>query len=335
LTAPVLAPGWFFLPKAGVRSWGYSLQHTLAGDPTAPSTTIPWTSVDSGLIFDREARWFGENLTQTLEPRLFYVYVPYRNQDSMPIFDTGLSDFNFPQLFTENRFGGGDRFGDANQLTGAMTTRFLQSGGQEAFRATIGQRYYFSEERVGMPGAPLRTYHKSDYLASVGGRVFRHVSFDATTQYNQRDHRPERYSVAARYSPEIAKVISASYRYSRDALRQIDISGQWPVAAGWYAIGRYNYSLLDKRLVDGIAGVEYNAGCWVFRAVYQRIQAAAQVTSTALFFQMVFIGAGELGNDEVLTLLKRNVSGYAVTNPSDPTKVPTGARPTLPFQQIY
>ncbi len=336
VAAPFLAPGWFFTPRAGVRSVAYGLQNTAPGITTSPKVAVPWMSVDGGLIFDREARFFGDTLTQTLEPRLFYVYVPYRYQDDIPLFDTGLADFSFPQLFTENRFGGGDRFGDANHLTAAMTTRFLGSGGQEAFRATIGQRFYFDEERVPItPGAPLRTYGKSDYLASIGGRLFQHWTFDATTQYNQRQARAERYSVAAKYSPEVAKVVSASYRYNRDTLRQIDVAGQWPVRAGWYAVGRYNYSLLDKRLVDGLAGLEYNAGCWVFRAVFQRHQAAAQVTSSGVFFQLVFIGAGELGSDETLTLMKRSVPGYTVTNPSDPTLAPSGVRPQLPFKQIY
>ena len=336
ISAPWLAPGWFVTPRAGVRSVAYGLQNTGPGVPTSPRVIVPWMSIDSGLVFDREARWFGENLTQTLEPRLYYAYVPYRNQDNIPLFDTGLADFSYPQLFTENRFGGGDRFGDANHLTAALTTRFLRTEGHEDLRATIAQRFYFDDERVGLtPTSPLRRFQKSDYLASIGGRLFRHWTFDATTQYNPRDNRAERYTVATRYSPEVAKVVSASYRYNRDTIRQIDFSGQWPVAAGWYAVGRYNYSLLDKRLVDGLAGVEYNAGCWVFRAVFQRIQAAAQVTSTAFFFQLVFIGAGELGSDEVLTLLKRNVPGYSVTNPNDPTLAPAGVRPMLPFRQIY
>jgi LPS-assembly protein len=334
--APQLAPGWFVTPRAGLRAVAYGLQNTGPGIATSPRVSIPWMSLDGGLLFDRAARWFGENLTQTLEPRLFYVYVPYRNQDNIPIFDTGLADFNFPQLFSENRFGGGDRFGDANQLTAAVTTRFLQSGGQEAFRATVGQRFYFSEERVALtPGAPLRTFHRSDYLASIGGRLLRHLTFDATTQYNQRDDRAERYTMSTRYSPEIGKVASASYRYSRNTIRQIDVSGQWPVRPGWYAVGRYNYSLLDKRLVDGVAALEYNAGCWVFRAAFQRIQAAAQVVSTAVYFQLVFVGAGELGTDEVLTLLRRNVPGYSITNPSDPTLAPPSLQRPLPFQQIY
>lgn len=337
--APALSPGWFFTPKAGLRYFGYSLENPAPGAAVSPAVAIPWGSLDTGLVFERDTRWFGDNLTQTLEPRLFYVYVPYRNQNQIPIFDTGLAEFNFPQLFSENRFTGGDRFGDANQVTTALTTRFLQSNGQEALRGTIGQRYYFSTERVGLtPTDTLRTYHTSDLLTSVGGRLFKHLTFDTTTQYNRRDGRPERYTVSTRYSPEVAKVVSASYRYNRDPLnplRQIDVSGQWPIAAGWYGVGRYNYSILDKRLVDGLAGIEYNAGCWVFRAVFQRIQTAAQVSSTAFFFQLEFTGVGQIGTDEINTLLRRNVPGYSVTNPRDPTLAPPSARQRLPFEQVY
>ena len=337
--SPVLAPGWFITPKAGLRYMGYNIENTPAGTAGSPGVAIPWFSADTGLIFERDARWFGENLTQTFEPRLFYVYVPYRNQDQIPIFDTGLAEFNFPQLFSENRFAGGDRFGDANQLTTTFTTRFLQNNGQEALRATLGQRYYFTNERVGLtPTDTLRTYHTSDLLASVGGRLFKYWTFDTTTQYNQRESKAQRYTVSTRYSPELAKVVSASYRFNQDPanpLKQIDVSGQLPVAAGWYAVGRYNYSLLDKRLVDGLAGVEYNAGCWVFRAVFQRMQAAAQIASTAIFVQIEFTGVGQLGTDEVVTQLKRNVPGYSSTNPRDPTLAPSGVRQRLPFEQVY
>lgn len=334
--APTLAPGWFVTPKTGVRYASYSLDHLALGQETAPRVAIPWFSVDSGLIFEREARWFGETLTQTFEPRLYYLNVPFRNQDQIPLFDTGLADFTFAQLFTENRFTGGDRFGDANELTFAMTSRFLGAGGQEAFRATVGQRYFLRDERVGLtPTTPASARRTSDLLASVGGRVFRHWTFDTTAQYNPHDKRAERYTVSTRYAPEIAKVISASYRFNRETIRQIDISGQWPVATGWYAIGRYNYSLLDKRLLEGIAGLEYNAGCWVFRVVAQRVQAAAQVASTAFYLQLELRGVGEVGTDEALNLMRRNVSGYSVTNPKDPALIPPSMQRPLPFQQIF
>ena len=336
LTAPVLSPGAFFTPKAGVRYVQYNLEQVPAGSSGRPGVAIPWYSLDTGLVFDRETRILGENLTQTLEPRFFYVYIPYRNQNTTPLFDTALADFNFAQLFTENRFNGGDRFGDANQLTSAITTRFLYAGGQEMLRATFGQRNYFRDEKVGLtPDSPLRTYHTSNLLASVGGRPFKAWTFDTTVEYNRRDDRLERYSASTRYSPETAKVVSASYRFNRDTLRQIDISTQYPVSAGWYAVARYNYSLLDKRLVDGLGGLEYNAGCWVFRAVVQRIQAAAQVSSTIFFLQLEFTGVGQIGNDEVITMLKRNVPGYSISNPRDSTFAPPSARRPLPFEQIY
>jgi LPS-assembly protein len=343
LALPALGAGWFFTPKAGARYMGYSLDRTTEGQNKTPGVTVPWVSVDSGLVFDRDATLFGDNVQQTLEPRLFYVYAPYRNQDEIPLFDTALADFNYPQLFTENRFSGGDRFGDANQLTVALTSRLLQSNGQERMRATIGQRYYFQEERVGLTSSSaLRTSSASDILASLGGRLARQWSFDVTTQYWLREGVVQRFSFGTRYSPEIAKVVNASYRYQRDqasstgeGLHQIDLSGQWPIAAGWYGVGRYNYSFLDKTLLEGLAGFEYNAGCWVFRTVVQRLQAATNVTSTALIFQIEFNGLGQVGTAEASNFMRRNVPGYSVTNPSDPALAPPSARQRLPFEQVY
>ena len=335
LAGAFVAPGWYVTPKAGVRAVTYGFERNAVGQPDSASLAIPFFSFDSGLILERESRWFDARLTQTLEPRLFYVFVPYRRQDHIPSFDTAVADFNYPQLFNVNRFVGGDRFGDANQLTFAVSSRFLQDSGQEAFRATLGQRYYFSDERVGFPGTPPRTHAESDMLASVGGRVFQHWTYDATTQYNQHEKLAERYTTALRYTPERAKVVNFTYRFNRQALKQLDLSGQWPLAAGWYGVGRYNYSLLDKRLLEGLAGFEYNAGCWSFRTVLQRVQAATRVSSSTLFFQLELRGVGQIGTDETVELLKRNVPGYSLTNPSDPMLTPPSARPRLPFEQVY
>ena len=336
LALPLLAPGWFITPKLGLRSVSYGLERADPGQQQAPHVSLPWASLDSGLVFERASGLLGAGSTQTLEPRLFYVYIPYRDQDSLPLFDTALADFNYAQLFSENRFVGGDRFGDANQATLALTSRFLQANGQEGVRATIAQRYYFEEERVGLtPSSPLRSSKDSDILASIGARLGRSWIFDATTQYNRHEQRAERYTTAVSYRPEPAKVLNASYRFQRDVLKQVDISGQWPLRPGWYGVGRYNYSIQDKRLLEGLAGIEYNAGCWVFRAVVQRIQAAAQVSSTAFIFQIEFNGIGTIGTDEAVELLKRNVPGYSVTNPADSQLAPPSARPLLPFQQVY
>lgn len=336
LAAPLLAPGYFVTPKVGFRSTNYHLTRTAPGQPARQSVNVPWMSADAGLIFEREASLFGDKLTQTLEPRAYYLYVPYRAQDQMPLFDTALADFNYASLFSENRFAGGDRFGDANQVTLALTSRMLNASGQELFRATIGQRYFFKNERVALNAAtPLRSVDSSDILASLGGRFLRDWTFDGTVQYSTRESRAERYGAQLRYSPEIAKVINASYRFNRDQLRQVDLSGQWPVSSGWYAIGRYNYSFRDGRMLEGLGGLEYNGGCWVFRAVFSRIQAAAQTTSSALLFQLELNGLGAIGSDDVVNFLKRRVPGYAVTNPSDAALVPPSLRPRLPFEQVF
>jgi LPS-assembly protein len=204
-------------------------------------------------------------------------------------------------------------------------------------RATLGQRYYFSDERVGLtPTSVLRTSGQSDLLASIGGRLAQNLTFDTSLQYNPQEARTERSSISARYAPEIAKVISASYRYNRESdIKQIDVAGQWPIAAGWYAMGRVNYSFQDSRLLAGVAGLEYNAGCWVFRGAFQRLQAATNITSSGVFFQLEFNGMGGLGSDEIVGLLKRNVPGYAVTNPTEPRLVPPSMQQQLPFQQVF
>jgi len=336
LAMPLLAPGWFITPQFGLRSVHYDLSTTAPGQLGSLRVNQPWLSVDAGLIFDRPTRWFGQDVTQTFEPRAFYVYAPARDYSLVPLFDTALADFNYAQIFSENRFTGGDRFGDADQLTLAATSRLLGPGGQELLRGTLAQRFYVKGEEVGLtPASPLRVFKSSDILASLGGRFARHWTFDASTQYDESQKRMARYSASLRYSPEIAKVISASYRFNRDALRQVDVAGQWPLAPGWYAVGRYNYSFLDRRLLEGLAGIEYNGGCWVLRAVFQRIQAATQVSSTAFFFQLELNGIGTIGSDDTLTLLKRSVPGYAVSNPRDQSLVPPGVRRPLPFEQVF
>ncbi|HUK03863.1 MAG TPA: LPS-assembly protein LptD, partial [Burkholderiales bacterium] len=337
ISAPLLAPGYFLTPKIGAHFANYGLTHFATGTPENQNVTVPWASLDGGLMFDRDTRWLGQALTQTLEPRFYYVYAPFRDQNQVPIFDTGLADFNFAQIFSENRFVGGDRFGDANQITIAATSRLITSSGLELLRGTIGQRYYFADERVGLtPASALRTRGQSDLLASVGGHPTQNFSFDATVQYNPQDTRFERYSVSARYAPEIAKVISAGYGYNRvSSIHQMDVSGQWPIATGWYAIGRFNYSFIDSLPLQTIAGIEYNAGCWVFRGVFQRLQAATSTVSSGFFLQLELNGLGSLGSDDIVTLLRRNVPGYAVTNPTESRLIPSSLRPALPFQQVF
>jgi LPS-assembly protein len=147
-------PGYFFEPAAGYDFTQYDLQDAAPGTPSTPTRALPYARVDAGLIFERNAGSVGQR-TQTLEPRLVYSYVPYRNQDELPIFDSGLPDLNLTELFRTNRYVGYDRVGDANQLALALTTRlFDHVSGAQYLSATIGQIRYFSIPRVGLPADP-------------------------------------------------------------------------------------------------------------------------------------------------------------------------------------
>ena len=338
ITAPYLTPGYFITPKAGARLVNYGLDQVAAGQPTRQSVAIPWLSLDSGLVFDRSARIAERDFTQTLEPRLYYVRAPYRNQDKVPVFDTGLADFNFASIFSENRFAGGDRFGDANQLTVAATSRLLFPSGQEFVRGTIGQRFSFSDQRVSLtPGAPPQTSGSSNLLASVGARMARDWNFDTAVQYNPRDRRNDRSSANLRFAPEFAKFVNLGYRYNRDSanpINQVDVSGQWPVSPGWFAIGRYNYSMYDGKLLEGVAGLEYNGGCWVVRFIAHRTQVATQVASTEFFVQLELNGFAQIGSDP-FDMLKRAIPGYTATNTRSDQPMPASLQRKLPFDQVF
>lgn len=144
-------PGYYIEPAAGYNFTQYDLRDTLAGTSSTPTRALPYARVDMGMVFERDAGSQGQR-SQTLEPRVVYSYVPYRNQDSLPIFDSGLPDLNLTELFRTNRFVGDDRIGDANQLALGLTTRlFDQHSGAQYLSATIGQIRYFDIPRVGLP----------------------------------------------------------------------------------------------------------------------------------------------------------------------------------------
>jgi LPS-assembly protein len=314
ISLPLQTEVFSLTPKLGLHSTRYNLDRQAAGTPDKLTRNVPIFSVDSGVTFERELDWFGTKVTQTLEPRLYYLYVPVRDQSLIPIFDTGATGFDFAQIFAENRYGGGDRIGDANQATVMVTSRLLDPlTGAESIRAAFGQRFYFSTQNVGLPGEVLRSDRQTDFLGSLSGRILPKVYADIGVQYNPRLSRVERLNVGGRYQPEPGKVLNAGYRYTRDQLGQIDISGQWPLFDGWHAVGRFNYSTLDKRMVESVAGLEYDGGCWVGRIVMQRLATQTQASNTALFFQLELNGFARVGSNP-LEILKRNVPGYGVIN---------------------
>ncbi|HEX9194646.1 MAG TPA: LPS assembly protein LptD, partial [Azonexus sp.] len=340
LSLPIVHPAYFVIPKIGVSATQYGLSNlTDPNQASSISRVLPTFSIDSSLIFERETSLLDKAFIQTLEPRLYYVYIPYKNQSNIPIFDTAQADFNFAQIFSENRYSGYDRINDANQLTAAVATRFLDSAtGTERFKAMVGQRYYFNPSLVdinytpiGTPIVPIGNQQQgySNVLAAATGLILPKTYADVAWDYNYRDGYSDRIAAGLRYQPELAKVISAGYRYTRDPnfnitqVNQIDITGQWPLTSRLYAVGRYNWSFLGKQtvsdlspggqLLEAIAGFEYNAGCWAARVVGQRLAALSGSPNTTLFLQLELTDFGSVGSNPI-SLLRRSIPGYGKTN---------------------
>lgn len=321
VSLPIVHPAFQITPKFGVHMTRYQMDKTRADGSKSITRTLPIFTFDSTVAFEREMRWLDNDYIQTLEPRLYYVNIPYRKQQDIPLFDTGLSDFNFAQMFSENRYSGFDRINDANQLTAALTTRMLNaSTGAERFKAMLGQRYYFKPQRVAVTGETTRQKNFSNLVAAVSGAVLPKTYVDAAWEYNYTATASERFSAGARFQPELGKVLSASYRFTRDPLNekkpivdQVDIAGQWPIAQRWYAVGRFNYSLRDSQLLEAISGIEYNADCWSVRVVGQRLAALSGSPHTTLFLQLELNDFGSIGSNP-LSLLRRSIPGYGKTN---------------------
>ncbi|HSG22416.1 MAG TPA: LPS-assembly protein LptD, partial [Azonexus sp.] len=323
LSLLIVHPAFQITPKVGLHMTSYKLDQPVSGtESTSFSRVLPTFSLDSTVVFERETKWLDDEYIQTLEPRLYYVNIPYKEQSNAkyPVFDSGVTDFNFAQIFSENRYSGFDRINDANQLTAALTTRLLDANtGVERFKAMIGQRYYFEPQRVSLPGEVARPANFSNFVASATGLVLPKTYADFSLEYNYHAGTFERFSVGSRFQPELGKVLSASYRYTSDPLTQlstvsqIDVAGQWPISAQWYAVGRYNYSIRDNQLLEAIAGIEYNAGCWSTRFVGQRLQAIAGEPNNSIFVQLELTDFGSIGSNPI-GLLRRSVPGYGKTN---------------------
>jgi LPS-assembly protein len=336
MSFPVRLPYATLTPKVGWYFTRYDLDDSTlllrdtrdpAEVPLPPggfaSTTrdMPMFSLDSSLLLEREDRYFNQGFIQTLEPRLYYLYIPYRNQDRIPLFDTGPGDLSMDQLFSENQYIGTDRINDANQLTVAFTSRFLeQDTGAERLAVTLGQRFYFSDQEVVLPGQSARSSDSTDLLALISGQLTDKLKVAAGIQFNTDDGALAKANFGGSWRDGPGRVLNADYRYTSDrygtALNQIDLSAQWPLATRWYGVGRLNYSFEDSRMVEGLAGLEYNAGCWSLRSVFQRLATTQNTESNAFFLQLELRGLTKLGPNP-LDILKRSISGYAKSDEFD------------------
>nr|VFJ53859.1 MAG: LPS-assembly protein [Candidatus Kentron sp. DK] len=310
---PLRTPSAFLVPKLSLRHTKYSLNNTSPGESDSPERTLPIFSLDSGLFLERDAHIGKHTYTHTLEPRIYYLAAPFKDQSGLPIFDTGEYTFNFDKIFRENRFSGADRQGDADQVTLALTTRLLsQETAEELLRASIGQIRYLRDRKVYLPDADrsFDTNDSSEIIAEIAATAARRWKMVAGMQYDVEDNSTTKSNVSLRYQPDRHRIINVGYRYDDDYDEQASASFRWPLTRNWGTIGRWVYALPESRTVEAVAGIEYESCCWAVRAVAQRfLNGADEETNNAFFLQWELKGLSGVGR-KTGDFLTRIVPGY-------------------------
>ncbi len=320
------APGWYVQPKLRVHSARYSNDNTTGANVSA-SRSAPSASLDSGLVFERPVRWLDTDYVQTLEPRAFVTWTPYRDQSQLPNYDSAQRDFNLSSMFTENAFSGNDRISDTKAVTLGLSSRLLDAGsGVELLRLGLAQRELLADQKVTVPGGKVLAKGMSDTLVAARAQWDPLWSLDSNVQYNFKTKESARTTIGGRYTPGSFRVLSAAYRRQKGVSEQLDLGWQWPLSGvmgetpeavpgralgpgQWYGVGRMLYSMRDNELVDVIAGFEYDAGCWLGRIVLERVQTSSTQTDRRIMFQLELNGFSRVGASSLQTL-EANVPRY-------------------------
>lgn len=336
---PLQTASAFLTPKMSLQHTQYELTEQAAGQPGSISRTLPIFSVDSGVYLERDVNIFKSAMTHTLEPRLFYLYIPYKDQSDIPAFDSALYDFWFNTMFRENRFSGSDRIQDANQITAALTSRLIDPAtGRERLKLNVGEIIYFRDREVTAPvsinsriQSPVETNTLSNLVAELGSEINDHVSVETGIQWNPHNNDVERGKAVLHFSNEPDQLFNIGYMYRKNPLIknrlndiiQSDVSFRWPIYDDWYAVGRWQYSLLYNRTQESFLGFEKENCCWRFRIIGRHYingiintainsntaQLAQGTAQTGVFFQIELKGLTGIGQ-KLDDFFEQNIYGY-------------------------
>lgn len=336
-------PGYFARPGVAWRLTQYELDSLGPGlTDRSPSRALPIASFDTGLVFERNSG-SRDQRRLTLEPRLLYLYVPYRNQEQLPVFDTALPDLNPIQLFRLNRYVGADRVSDANQLSVGITSRLLDAAnGRQFLAVTLGQTYYFQTPRVVLPTEAPASGDSSDIVALVSLTAYDYWSAEIAAQWDPHNRTSERTSVNLQYKPAPDKVINLGYRYERfqfvqgqfgqpgyeEGFDQVELSATWPIKKHVNIFAREVVSLRDSTELERFAGFEYRACCWRMRLGARRFVSSHDGSqTTGIWLQLELAGLAGVGSasDAFLT---EEIRGYM------PAEAPN-SRPQAPLKNVW
>lgn len=333
----ISGPGYFFRPNAVWELTEYVLHDVQSGAGSAVppvtggrcpldsgtsvncSRSLPIVTVDSGLLLERSAATGGAN-TVTLEPRAMYTYIPYRNQNDLPLFDTSTPDPNLIELFRPNRYVGLDRIGDANAVTLGVTSELFSSSGRRYLSASLGQSLYLQPPQVSLPGETLGR-DSSDLIGEINLTAYRNWNLMMDAAANQAVTRIEQAAIELQYRASGEQVANINYQYRYGLYEQIDTSTAWPITHHLDVYARSVYSLLDRAPIEDFLGFQYRGSCWGMRAVWQRsVTLRNGERDSGFMLQVELTGLSSVGS-QVTTFLEQGIRGYS----------PPGGRPALPL----
>ncbi len=327
-------PGWFVRTNASYKHVAYSLTNQAQGTLDDPDFGVGVYSFDSGLIFERRS---SNGSTQTLEPRVFYLYSEFADQSSLPLFDTSELNFNFMQLFREDRFSGGDRITDADQVSLALTSRFLDSSGRERARVSLGQIKYFSDRQVSL-NSPLQSwvprYSQTSEKSAIAGELSLSLGsnwrLNSDVQWDEDREEINEGSFQLRYHRDNNHLFNVSYRYRSlvnspflilpagidSRIKQTDVSGIWPVTDSWKLLARWNYDHSNDRNLESFAGVEWSNCCATIRLIGREWVDENELfvpniePNRGVFVQITLEGLGNLTGGGISNLLQDGIWGF-------------------------
>lgn len=330
--------GWFVRANAKYKYAEYQLENQAVATLENPDIGVGIFNVDAGLVFERPLA--NGSRTQTLEPRIYYLYSEFEDQSMLPLFDTAELNFNFNQLFRDDRFSGGDRIADANQVTAALTSRILDRNGKERARASIGQITYFEDRQVSLSNPLINFVPRYSPLSSTSSligefalSVGQNWQLNTDVQWNQEAEDVDEGSVQLRYQRDNSHIFNLSYRIRNlvdtptfllpagisPQIKQTDVSGVWPLSTNWKILGRWNYDHSNARNIDAFAGVEWSNCCATIRVIGREWVDQDELfvpnvePNQAIFVQFTLNGLGNLTGGGLTNLLSDGIWGFRDT----------------------
>ncbi|MHB8253178.1 MAG: LPS-assembly protein LptD [Acidiferrobacter sp.] len=294
LSYPWRWPAGFLTPKLALRETDY----WIAGQPSIHRTT-PVTSFKGGLMFDRAMSGGGR---ETLAPELSYLYIPYRNQQNIPIFDTAPAPFTYTDLFRTNAFFGPDRVIDTNQTTVGLTTRVYSATGRERLRASVGEIYYFHKPTIYVAPQTQVLNRTSDLAAQAYARLTRNWYIRGSLAWNPHNDQTDAGDAYVEYRPRPNAILTLGHRYIRGVQEQVDASAQWPVTAHWSTLVETSYSLMQQASLESYLGIQYNSCCWGLSFYVGKTLGLNNTQFTTAMFEFTLNGLGALGSAPIIPL---------------------------------